>query len=112
MQGGTVTSIRKGNGVHLIEADLARIKCDHAVLLTSTAIAELRKHPAYASTKEKLSYFVDDNRAQVLGHRTNPISPRATTNVLVNNAKASNQNLNITFACKDRAVLNQMQKLG
>ena len=193
LQGGVVASIRKGNGVHLLEADPARIKCDHAVLLTSTAIAELRKHPAHSSTKEKLSDFVDENRVQVLGNRTNPILPRAITDVLVNlsattwacvtdlelptvgtnqaklnpqnlsklleesvkgkqgavvieimpddcieksekrtysytddglrsqiatarklvnKAKALNQNLNITFACKDRAVLNRMQKLG
>ncbi len=192
LQGGVVASIRKGNGVHLIEADPARIKCDHAVLLTSTAIAELRKHPDHSYTKEKLSYFVDENRVQVLGYRTNPISPRAITDVpvnlsattwacvtdlelptvgtkearldpqnlsilleesvkgkqgavvieiipdkcieksekrtysytngglrsqiaiarkLVNNAKASNQNLNITFACKDRAVLERMRTI-
>ena len=30
---------------------------------------------------------------------------------LVNNAKASNQNLNITFACKDRAVLERMRTI-
>ncbi len=192
LQGGTVAAIRKDNGVHLLEADPARIKCDHAVLLTSTAIAELRKYPAHSYTKEKLSDFVDNNRVQVPGKRTNPISPWAITDVpinlsattwacvtdlelptaatnraklnpqnlsklleesvkgkqgavvieiipdecieksekrtysytddglrsqiaiarkLVNNAKTSNQNLNITFACKDRAVLDRMKKL-
>jgi hypothetical protein len=192
LQGGTIALIRKGNGVHLLEADPARIKCDHAVLLTSTAISELRKHPAHLSTKEKLSNFVDENRVQVPGNRTNPILPWAITDVpvnlsattwacvtdlelptvgtnqaelnpqnlsilleksvkgkqgavvieiipdhcieksekrtysytddglrsqiaiarkLVNNAKTSNQNLNITFACKDRAVLDRMKKL-
>jgi hypothetical protein len=193
LQGGTVASIRKGNGVHLIEADPAKIKCDHAVLLASTAIAELSQYPAHSSLKEDLSYFVWNNKQQAFGKReaSVPSSVRADVSVdlsastwacvtdlelptvgtnqakldpqdlsilleesvegkqgsvvieimpdhcieksekrtysytddglrsqiaiarkLVNNAKASNQNLNITFACKDRAVLNRMQKLG
>lgn len=192
LQGGAVASIRKGNGVHLLEAAPAKIKCDHAVLLTSTAIAELKQHPTQSFNKDKLSELVEENRVQVLGHRTEPVPSLGITNVpvnlaattwacvtdlelptvgtnqakldpqnlskfleqsikgkqgavvveiipdycieksekrtysytdnglraqiaiarkLVNNAKASNQNLSITFACKDRAVLERMRTI-
>ena len=193
LQGGTVASIRKGNGVHLIEADPAKIKCDHAVLRTSTAIAELSQYPAYLSLKKSLSDFFFENKQQEFGAREKPVPSNVRADVLVNlsastwacvtdlelpavgtnqatldpkdlsrllergvegkqgavvieiipdkcieksekrtysytdngllsqiaiarklvdKAKASNQNLNITFACKDISVLNRMQKLG
>lgn len=92
LQGGVVASIRKGNSVQLVEADPAKIKCDHAILLTSTAIAELRQYPVHSSTKEKLSSIVEQNRAQALGHRTKPVPCIGITNVPVKLAAS-------TWAC-------------
>ncbi len=193
LQGGTVAAIRKGNGMHLIEADPAKIKCDHAVLLTSTAIAELSQYPVHSSLKKDLSDFVWNNKQQEFGKREAPVPSSVRTDVsvnlsaltwacvtdlelpavganqakldpenlsrlieksikgkqgavvievipdqcieknekrtydytddglrsqiaiarkLVNNAKASKQNLNITFACTDSAVLRRMRTLN
>jgi hypothetical protein len=192
LQGGTVATIRKGNGVHLIEANPAKIKCDHAVLLTSTAITELSQHPAHSSTKDSLNEFVIRKQMQGLRNPDGPALPSVRANVsvnlsaptwacvtdlelpflkhqatldptvlsqlleesigekkgavvveiipdscecpsddkiysysdkglrsqiaiarkLVDKAKKSNQNLNITFACKDRVVLQRMRTLN
>lgn len=192
LQGGTIASIRKGNGIHLLEADPAKIKCDHAVLLTSTAITELSQYPAHSSLKKILSDFVWKNKQQEFGAREKSVQSNVNADVsvnllastwacvtdvelpavganqatldpqdlsrlleesikgkqgavvveiipdycieksekrnysytdnglraqiaiarkLVNNAKKSNQNLNITFACKDRAVLERMRTI-
>jgi hypothetical protein len=192
LQGGTIASIRKGNGIHLLEADPAKIKCDHAVLLTSTEITELSQYPAHSSLKKILSDFVWKNKQQEFGAREKSVQSNVNADVsvnllastwacvtdvelpavganqatldpqdlsrlleesikgkqgavvveiipdycieksekrnysytdnglraqiaiarkLVNNAKKSNQNLNITFACKDRAVLERMRTI-
>ncbi len=92
LQGGVVASIRKGNSVQLVEADPAKIKCDHAILLTSTAITELSQYPVHSSTKEKLSSIIEKNRVQVLSHRTKPVPCIGITNVPVKLAAS-------TWAC-------------
>ncbi len=60
LRGGTVAAISKGNSIQLVEADPAKIKCAHAVLRTSTAIAEATRHPNCSQLKQKLEKFQQD----------------------------------------------------
>lgn len=55
LQGGTVAAIGKGNTIQIVEADPAKIKCNHAVLRTSTAIAEASRHPHLKETLKELN---------------------------------------------------------
>ncbi len=54
LQGGTVAAISKGNSIQLVGADPAKIKCGHAVLRTSSAIAEALQHPELTETLKRL----------------------------------------------------------
>jgi len=89
LQGGTVASIRKGNGVHLLEANPAKIKCDHAILLTSTAIAECGGNPAVSTEKKKLEDMVFDNKTKKHGEKSLPI-PVKSTDIFPVNLAATN----------------------
>ena len=59
LQGGTVAAISQGHGVRILEGDPAKIKCNHAVLQTSTAIAEASRHPKLQTVLKKLQNFVN-----------------------------------------------------
>ena len=54
LQGGTVAAISKGNSIQLVGADPAKIKCSHAVLRTSSAIAEALQHPELTEILKRL----------------------------------------------------------
>ena len=74
LKGGTTTAISKGHSVQILEGDPAKIKCSHAVLQTSTAIAEASQHTKLQKVREKLQLFAETDPGLSNSSRTQPVS--------------------------------------
>ena len=70
LQGGTIAAISKGHSVQIIQANPAKIKCSHAVLLTSTAIKELQHREDMAELRDQLIDKVSENKSQNFRYST------------------------------------------
>ncbi len=57
LRGGTIAAISRGNSVQIIQANPAKVKCNHAVLRTSTAIAEASRNPQLKNIQLILEEF-------------------------------------------------------
>lgn len=73
LQGGTITAITQGHSVQIIQANPAKIKCSHAVLLTSTAIKELQHRDDMAQLRKQLIDKVEEKKIQNPGRREEKI---------------------------------------
>ncbi len=76
LQGGTI--VARASGVHVKQADPAKIKCDLAVLQTSTALAEAARHPALASVAEQLRESASAHQSLPLEAMGKPIPVKTT----------------------------------
>ena len=80
LQGGTIAAISQGHSVQIIQANPAKIKCSHAVLLTSTAIKELQHREDMAELRDQLIDKVSENKGQNFSSSTDiPVSRCAAT---------------------------------
>ena len=89
LRGGTVAAISQGNSVQLLEGEPAKIKCSHAVLRTSTAIAEASRHSTLRSVEKNLQDFVSEDPDQAKATRSQPIPPRVSPVSFAVNVAAS-----------------------
>ncbi len=81
LQGGQVAAVSKGNSIQLTEADPAKIKCHHAILQTSTAIAEAGHHRRLAGERQSLVVEVRKNNFQPAGKRAEEIPTKITREI-------------------------------
>lgn len=89
LQGGTITAISQGHSVQIIQANPAKIKCGHAVLLTSTAIKELQHREDMAQLRNQLMDKVRENKSQNFSRREETISLSRSTDIPVSRCAAT-----------------------
>lgn len=89
LQGGTITAISQGHSVQIIQANPAKIKCGHAVLLTSTAIKELQHREDMAQLRNQLMNRVSENKSQNFTRPEEMISLSCSNDIPVSRCAAT-----------------------
>jgi hypothetical protein len=89
LQGGTITAISQGHSVQIIQANPAKIKCSHAVLLTSTAIKELQHREDMAQLRNQLVDQVSKNKNQDFRRRDEKIPISRSNDIQISRCAAT-----------------------
>ena len=89
LQGGAITAISQGHSVQIIQANPAKIKCSHAVLLTSTAIKELQHREDMAQLRDQLMDRVSENKSQNFRRRDEMIPISRSNDIQISRCAAT-----------------------
>jgi hypothetical protein len=89
LQGGTITAISRGNSVQMIQANPAKIKCNHAVLLTSTSIKELQHRDDMVELRKALISKVTGPKDKKISSREEMIPPSRSSDIAVSGCAAT-----------------------